>query len=73
MTISFPPPAFNNAGGGCGDPCCDYQVQCEACWSASRAQLAAFWARHGCKHPIMIGLYDENAMCDADHAEALAS
>jgi hypothetical protein len=71
VTIAFPPPAFDNAGGGCGKSDCDYQVQCDECFTASRAQLAAFWAEHGCRHPIMIGLYDESAMRDAAHVEAL--
>ena len=72
MTINIPtPPLAFNAGGGCGDPNCDYQIQCEDCWIASRAQLAAFWARHGCQHAVMIGLYDESAMRQADHQEAL--
>ena len=73
MSINIPmPPLPFNAGGGCGDSNCDYQVQCETCWQASRAQLAAFWARHGCNKPIMIGLFDESAMRDSDHDEALA-
>jgi len=73
MTINIPtPPLDFNAGGGCGRPDCDYQVQCWDCFEASRAQLAAFWARHGCKSPVMIGMYDENAMRDADHADALS-
>lgn len=61
---------FENAGGGCGDPSCDYQVQCSACMTAGGRQYDKWCTRHGRRRGGgFSGAMDR--MFEADHAEAL--
>ena len=70
INIPIPPPAFN-AGGGCGDPTCDFQVGCLDCMIAARRQNEAWFARHGHRSTLDVFRTIVPAMIAADHEDAL--
>lgn len=60
---------FDNAGGGCGDPFCDYQIQCGACFDASEHQYNEWFARAGYSRSMFRLVIDE--MHEKARAEAI--
>ncbi len=62
---------FVNVGGGCGEPDCDYQVQCWACFTASERQYDDWFARTGYSRSMFRLVIDQ--MREQAHAEALAA
>lgn len=58
-----------NAGGGCGDPHCDYQVQCESCFTDSERQYNEWFARAGYSRSMFRLVID--TMRQSAHSEAM--
>lgn len=69
---------FVNAGGGCGDPECDYQIQCETCFDASERQYNEWFRRAGFSRSMFRLVIDEMheqvhvAAIEEDQARAAA-